>query len=175
MTWTTPTDGFPIPSQNERLLYSQLSGVGVGGAYKANTFTHNAAAQEFDGANRVILDVATLDDEGTPQIRLVQTVQITALNGCTSFRPRAQALVEAASGATGTVTTTIDLSVPTALTGGTLTTGFKSFDSGWIALSAIGSLSTSGFVVLKPRFQLDSVTANPTLFHLTSQAFLKVA
>lgn len=177
MTWTTPASGVAIPADNEKILYDLASGVAAGvGRSAGSGFTYNTTAQEFDAADRVAIDVSRLDDNGTPQMRIVMTCQISALGGCTSFTPKAQVYVEAATLSTGSVNTTVTLFTGTALTGGSLTTGFKSFDSGWVSFASLGTnISGYGVAVLRPRFQLDRLTADPTVFHLTASYFVRVA
>lgn len=179
MTWTTPASGLAIPADNEKILYDLASGVAAGCGYSTGSgFTYNTTAQEFTNADRVAMDVAQLDDNGTPQMRIVITCQISAVGACTSFTPKAQVYVEAATGSTGSVNTTVTLFTATALTtaGGTLTTGFKSFDSGWVSFASLGTnISAYGVTVLRPRYQLDRLTADPTVFHLTASYFVRVA
>lgn len=131
-----------------------------------------AAPTDCDAASRVFLDTVTGDDEGTIQMRVVMTAQISALNSATSITFKAQAFVEAASNSTGNVNTTIPLYTPAAVT----TTGFKSFDSGWLSIASIGTdISGFGFAVLRPRYQVDFVTgAGPSIFHVTSSIALRV-
>lgn len=179
MTWTTPASGLAIPADNEKILYDLNSAVAAGvGRSAGSGFTYNTTAQDFDAADRVAMDVSQLDDNGTPQMRIVITCQISAVGACTSFTPKAQVYVEAATGSTGSVNTTVTLFTATALTtaGGTLTTGFKSFDSGWVSFASLGTnISGYGVAVLRPRFQLDRLTADPTVFHLTASYFVRVA
>lgn len=178
MAWTEPISGQAVPAQNDRLLYTLAQSAAVGHGRSAGSgFTFNTDNQEYDAASRIVLDMATLLTEGTPQIRIVQTLQISAVGGCTALTPRAQVYVEAASSSTGNVNTTKTLYAATTFTGGTLTTGFKSVDSGWVNCSSLNTndLTGYGFLVLRPRFRLDATTANPTLFHLTAQFYLRVA
>lgn len=178
MAWTSPVSGNAVPAQNERLLYTLAQSVAVGhGRSAGSAFTFNTDNQEYDAASRIVLDMATLLTEGTPQLRIVQTVQISAVGACTSFTPQFQVYVEAASASTGQVNTTKTLYAATTFTGGTLTTGFKSVDSGWVNCSSLNTndLTGYGFLVLRPRFRLNSVTGNPTLFHLTAQVYARVA
>ena len=177
MAWTTPASGGVIFAANEKILYDLNSAVAAGvGRSAGSGFTYNTTAQDFDAADRVAMDVSQLDDNGTPQMRIVITCQISAVGGCTSFTPKAQVYVEAATLSTGSVNTTVTLYTGTALTGGTLTTGFKSFDSGWVSFASLGTnISGYGVAVLRPRFQLDRLTADPTVFHLTASYFVRVA
>jgi len=177
MAWTTPAAGAIITSANSKILYDLNSAVAAGCGYSTGSgFTYNTTAQEFTNAGRVAMDVSQLDDNGTPQMRIVITCQISAVGGCTSFTPKAQVYVEAATGSTGSVNTTVTLFTGTALTGGSLTTGFKSFDSGWVAFSSLGTnISTYGVAILRPRYQLDRLTADPTVFHLSASYFVRVA
>ena len=143
---------------------------GIG--YDASVTTFNADGQDFDSTSRVFIDQATGDNEGTIQMRVVMTAQITALNSATSITFKAQAFVEAASASTGNVNTTIPIYTPAAVT----TTGFKSFDSGWVSIaSLLTDISGYGFAVLRPRYRVDYVTgAGPSIFHVTSSIALRV-
>ena len=177
MAWTAPAAGQIITAANSKILYDLNSAVAAGvGRSAGSGFTYNTTAQDFDAADRVAMDVSQLDDNGTPQMRIVMTCQISALGGCTSFTPKAQVYVEAATLSTGSVNTTVTLFTGTALTGGSLTTGFKSFDSGWVNFASLGTdISAYSICVLRPRFQLDRLTADPTVFHLTASYFVRVA
>lgn len=177
MAWTTPASGGVIFAANEKILYDLNSAVAAGvGRSAGSGFTYNTTAQDFDAADRIAIDESQLDDNGTPQMRIVITCQISAVGACTSFTPKAQVYVEAATGATGSVNTTVTLFTGTALTGGSLTTGFKSFDSGWVNFASLGTdISAYSICVLRPRYQLDRLTADPTVFHLTASYFVRVA
>lgn len=180
MTWTTPASGLAIPADNEKILYDLAAGVAAGQAYSTGSgFTYATANQDFTNVDRVSFDTATLDDHGTPQLRVVIALQISALGGCSSLTPRVQAFVEAATASTGSVNTNVQLYSGTTLTGGSLTTGFKSFDSGWVSMAALnaGALNISGygFTILRPRYQLDRGGTDPTIFHLAAMLFVRVA
>lgn len=177
MAWTAPAAGQIITAANSKILYDLNSAVAAGvGRSAGSGFTYNTTAQDFDAADRIAIDESQLDDNGTPQMRIVITCQISAVGACTSFTPKAQVYVEAATGATGSVNTTVTLFTGTALTGGSLTTGFKSFDSGWVNFASLGTdISAYSICVLRPRYQLDRLTADPTVFHLTASYFVRVA
>lgn len=164
---------------NLDVLYTSHPVVRAGCGYDASSATAsmNADGGEFDFHERLMLDVATADDEGTVQIRTVIAYQLSALNTATSVTARAQAFVEAATASTGSYNTNIGIYTATALTGGSLTTGFKSADSGWVAASSlVTNISAYGIAVLRPRWRIDYVTgAGPSIFHYTVSYFARVA
>lgn len=162
---------------NMNVALSQFDALRGAAAYKSNPTVFNTDAQEFDERDRLFFDQVGGDDFGTLQLRVMSQVQVTAAGtGVTSFGPRFQALVEAASGATGAITTNINLHTATPIAVA-LTTGFKYFDSGWVNFASLATnISAYGFSVLKPRWRLDhNGSVAPTCFHLAMGIFARVA
>lgn len=170
---------------NANALRSNAIAGGIFGAWAVGSgFTFNTDAQEYVTAtptsqfgDRIKFDTTELSANGTPQMRVVQQVQVSAANSATSLTLRLQAYVEAASGNTGAVNTNIGLVTGAAITGSPVSTGFKSVDSGWVSFaSLVTNISAYGFTILRPRYRLDFVTgAGPTLFHLSALVMIRVA
>jgi hypothetical protein len=164
---------------NLDVLYTSHPVMRAGCGYDASSATGsmNADGGEFDTYDRLVLDLATADDEGTVQVRTVITYQLSAVNSATSVTARAQAYVEAATASTGSVNTNIGIYTAAALTGGSLTTGFKSADSGWVsAASLVTNISGYGIALLRPRWRIDYVTgAGPSIFHYAVTYLARVA
>lgn len=137
--------------------------------------TWNTSNQAFTNTTEVLL--TTGGSGGTIYARVVSQVNVSAAGtGVTSFNVRSQGLVEAASGASGAVATNIPIYTPTAITGA-LTTGWKYFDSNWVALSALATdLSAYGWAVIRPLFRLDhNGSVAPTVANVATTIALRVA
>lgn len=176
MSWTAPTYAGIVSSTNLNLLYNHTGYLAASAYSVGSAFTYNTDAQDFAEYDRISA-LTFAPGDGVAQMRIVMQCQISAVGTCTSFTPRLQAFVQATTSG-GTVNTTIPLWQFAALTtgGGGLTTGFKVFDSLWQNVSTLNTnLSGYGATLLRPRFRLDSVTANPTVFHLAAQVFLRTA
>lgn len=176
MTWTVPVDEFPIPSENERLLYSAGHSIRHGSASIVSVATYNAAASYTEHVTPIVVNIGDASVEGTVQFRVFWQFNITAAGTCTSLTPRTYLGIYGASGNTGSIGSNVEIAGHTAHTGSPIATGWQSRDSGWVNVTAlVTNLSTYGLVVAAPVFRLDTVGGNPTIARMSHSIFARVA
>lgn len=163
MAWTTPAPGAVIPSTNEKILYDATNSITQGVATDSSVATYNAVASFTERNSPVVCDITTANDNGTVQLRVYTQYNLTAIGACTSLTLTAY-LGVLMSATTGSIGSNVSLISATALTGGTLTTGWKTYDSGWRDISALATdLTAYGHLVGTPVYRFDTVGGNPTI------------
>ena len=159
---------------NLKVVYDAASYIRAGSGWIAVPVlsTDNS---DFTDAAPLLLSTTDLATNGTLQVRVMAQANCTAAGtGNTSHRIRTKAWVRAAGGATGTVGTNIALYTPAA--GGALTTGWKTFDSGWTnAASLTTDISAYAWTILHPRYYLDLPGTGSTWANLSVMIVARVA
>jgi hypothetical protein len=167
MTWTVPVDGALIPAENEKLLFLAQLTHRHGSASITAVATYNAVATYTEHVAPLLLDQPTMEsaDGGDAQIRIVSQFNLTALGACTSLTLRHFLGVLMAPNNSGVVGANVELKAQPALTGGTLTTGWKTYDSGWLSCGSglVTDISAYGVTIGSPVHRFDTVGGNPTI------------
>lgn len=165
--WVPAVDGNPIPAGNENLLFLAQLTHRHGSASIAAVATYNAVATYTEHVAPLLLDQPTMEsaDGGDAQIRIVSQFNLTAIGACTSLTLRHYLGVLMAPNNSGVVGSNVELKAQTALTGGTLTTGWKTYDSGWLSAGAslVTDISGYGVTLGNPVHRFDAVGGNPTI------------
>jgi hypothetical protein len=95
----------------------------------------------------------------------VSQFNLTALGACTSLTLCHYFGVLMAPNNSGVVGSNVELKAQPALTGGTLTTGWKTYDSGWLSCGSglVTDISAYGVTIGSPVHRFDTVGGNPTI------------
>ena len=167
MSWTNPVDGALIPAENEKLLFLAQLTHRHGSASITAIATYNAAASYTENVCPLLLDQPTMEsaDGGDAQIRIVSQFNLTAIGACTSLTFRHFLGIQMAPNQSGVLGTNVELKAQPALTGGTLTTGVKTYDSGWLSCGSglVTNISGYGVTLGVPVHRFDAVGGNPTI------------
>lgn len=176
MAWTTPAAGAIITSANSKILYDSDAYTRTGSAFWSTVATFGAVSAAGTPEVATFCYTDALAAYGTVQARVSLIYNLTVLGACTSLTPRVYLNVNMAALSLASIGVNREIQTGTALTGGTLTTGWKQIDTGWVSLASLTTdLSGYGITSGSLRYHFTAVTGNPTIVNAFAYMHFRVA